>query len=117
MGKPESVDAYIGAQPESARPTLGLVRAAIRRALPDAAEIISYQIPAYRLPKGTAIFFAGWKKHWSLYPAGRDLCAAFRDELAPYEVNEKGTIRFPLNGDVPEDLIERIAAFRRMELD
>jgi uncharacterized protein YdhG (YjbR/CyaY superfamily) len=114
--KPTSVDAYIASQPEAARPVLELVRAAVRRALPDADEIISYQIPAYRLPKGTALFFAGWKKHWSLYPAGKELCAAFRDELTPYEVNEKGTIRFPLKGDVPEDLIERIAAFRRAEL-
>jgi uncharacterized protein YdhG (YjbR/CyaY superfamily) len=114
--KPASVDAYIAAQPETTRPVLESVRAAIRRALPDAREIISYQIPAYRLPKGTAIFFAGWKKHWSLYPAGKNLVAAFREELAPYEVNDKGTIRFPLQGDVPEDLVERIAAFRRTEL-
>ena len=114
--KPASVDAYISAQPEAARPSLERVRAAIRRALPEAEEIISYQIPAYRLPKGTAIFFAGWKKHWSLYPAGKELAAAFREELSSYEVNEKGTIRFPLKADVPEDLIERIAAFRRSEL-
>ncbi len=114
--KPASVDAYIAAQPEAARPVLERVRAAIRRTLPDAQEIISYQIPAYRLPKGTALFFAGWKKHWSLYPAGKELVAAFRDELAPYEVNEKGTIRFPLNAEVPEGLIGRIAAFRRSEL-
>jgi uncharacterized protein YdhG (YjbR/CyaY superfamily) len=116
MAKPATVDDYIASQPEAVRATLDTVRRAIRRALPDAHEIISYQIPAFRVPKGTALFFAGWKRHWSLYPAGRTLVAAFRDELAPYEVNEKGTIRFPLDRPVPEDLVERIARFRRAEL-
>ena len=116
MPKPENVDAYLAAQPEAAREVLRIVRQALRRALPDAEEIISYQIPAYRLPGGTALFFAGWKNHWSLYPAGRELVAAFREELEPYKVNEKGTIQFPLDWPVPVDLVERIAAYRREEL-
>lgn len=116
MAKPASVDDYIASQPESVRPVLETVRRVLRRALPEAQEIISYQIPAYRLPGGTALFFAGWKRHWSLYPAGQDLVAAFREELAPYKVNEKGTIQFPLDRPVPEDLVARIAAFRRAQL-
>nr|WP_295469032.1 DUF1801 domain-containing protein [Mesorhizobium sp.] len=116
MTKPASVDAYLAAQPEATREVLRTVRQALRRALPDAEEVISYQIPAYRLPGGTVLFFAGWKKHWSLYPAGKELVAAFRDELKPYKVNEKGTIQFPLDRPVPVDLVERIAAFRRAEL-
>ena len=47
---------------------------------------------------------------------GREAGAAFREELAPYKVNEKGTIQFPLDKPVPVDLVERIAAFRRSEL-
>ena len=112
-----SVDDYIATQPEAARSVLETVRRAIRKALPDAEEIISYQIPAYRLPGGTALFFAGWKKHYSVYPAGGALVAAFRDELAPYEVNEKGTIRLPLSQPVPVDLIARIARFRAAEVE
>lgn len=116
MTKPENVDAYLAAQPEAAREVLQIVRQTLRGALPDAEEVISYQIPAYRLPGGTAIFFAGWKRHWSLYPAGKELVAAFREELKPYKVNEKGTIQFPLDQPVPVELVERIAAFRRKEL-
>ena len=63
-----SVDRYIAAQPVEVRGILDEVRAALRKALPMADEIISYRIPAYRLSGGVAIFFAGWKKHWSLYP-------------------------------------------------
>ena len=57
------------------------------------------------------IYFAGWKKHYSLYPATAELVAAFKDELAPYELS-KGTIRFPLSRPVPVRLIGRIARFR-----
>jgi uncharacterized protein YdhG (YjbR/CyaY superfamily) len=56
-------------------------------------------------------YFAGWKQHYSLYPVGASLLAAFKDELAAYEV-DRGTIRFPLNAPVPVKLIEGIARFR-----
>jgi len=110
----KSIDEYIAAQPEAARGVLECVRSSIRKAMPTAEEVISYKIPAYRLEGGLVLWFAGWKRHYSLYPAGDRLVAAFRDELAPYEVN-KGTIRFPLSEPVPEKLIEGIAKFRAKE--
>lgn len=111
-----SVDHYIASQPEASRPILERVRAAIRKALPKAEEMISYQIPAYKLPVGYVIYFAGFKQHWSLFPAQAPLVAAFEKELAPYETNGKGTIRFPLSGKVPVGLVGRIAKFREKEL-
>ena len=110
----KSVDAYIDSQPEASRAVLERVRGTIRKALPDAQEVISYQIPAYRFPSGLVLFFAGWKEHYSLYPATEQLLEAFKDDLAPYEVN-KGTIRFPLSQPIPVKLIERIAKFRAKE--
>jgi uncharacterized protein YdhG (YjbR/CyaY superfamily) len=73
--------------------------------------VISYKIPAYKLHGGIVVYFAGWKQHFSIYPANERLVAAFREELAPYTVN-RGTIRFPLSERVPVDLIKRIARFR-----
>jgi uncharacterized protein YdhG (YjbR/CyaY superfamily) len=108
----KTVDDYLATQPPAAQAVLRQVRAAIRGAIPDAQEVISYQIPAYKVDGVTAIFFAGWKDHFSLYPAGAELVAAFKDELAPYEVNQKGTLRVPLSVPVPADLIARIARFR-----
>ena len=58
--------------------------------------------------------FAGWKQHYSLYPAIGRLVAEFKVELAPYEIS-KGTIRFPLSDPVPVKLIERITKFRAKE--
>ncbi|HLH33192.1 MAG TPA: DUF1801 domain-containing protein [Alloacidobacterium sp.] len=110
-----SVDEYIGAQPQASREILERVRHAIRKALPQAEEVISYQIPAYKIRGSAVIYFAGWKQHYSLYPAGDRLVAEFKDELAGYKIN-KGTIRFPLSEPVPVKLIERIAKFRAREI-
>jgi uncharacterized protein YdhG (YjbR/CyaY superfamily) len=114
QANPKSVDEYIATQPEGAQTVLRRVRRAIRRALPGAEEAISYRIPAYRLGGGYVIYFAGWKQHYSLYPATGPLVAAFQDDLAPYEIR-KGTIRFPLARPVPGELIGRIAKFLAKE--
>ena len=115
MARPASVDDYLAAQPEATRQVLADMRAAILRSMPQVQEVIAYQIPAYRLPgRGVVIYFAGWKKHVSIYPATGGLQEALADELAGYQVS-KGTIRFPLSRPVPMELIERIAAFRAAE--
>ncbi|HZZ38360.1 MAG TPA: DUF1801 domain-containing protein [Acidobacteriaceae bacterium] len=110
-----SVDEYIAAQPEPAAERLREVRKAIRKALPKADEVISYRMPAYRLNGDVLLYFAGWKRHYSLYPASALLVDAFRAELASYEVT-KGTIRFPLSEPVPSRLIADIARFRVKEM-
>lgn len=111
----KSVDDYIASQPEAAQGILERVRSTLRAALPEAEEMISYKIPAYKLPNGRVLYFAAWKQHYSLYPAGERLVAAFKEELAPYEVG-KGTIRFPLSQSVPANLIRKIAKFRAKEV-
>jgi len=110
----KSVDEYIASHPEDVQAILQLVRRTIRKAVPGAEEVISYQIPAYKLRGDPVLYFAGWKAHYSLYPVNDHLVAAFKDDLAPYKVN-KGTIRFPLSRPVPGRLIERIAKFRANE--
>lgn len=110
-----SVDAYIAAQPEGAQRVLKRVRSAIRKAVPEAEEGISYKIPAYTLRGDRLLFFAGWKQHYSLYPATARVVQTFQGELAAYEIS-KGTIRFPLAAPVPVGLIGRIAQFRAKEV-
>jgi uncharacterized protein YdhG (YjbR/CyaY superfamily) len=110
----KSVDEYIATQPADVQPILQRVRRIIRKAMPAAEEVISYQIPAYKLHGGAALYFSGWKEHYSLYPATDSLVKAFKGELAPYRVS-KGTLRFPFSQPVPAKLIERIAKFRAKE--
>ena len=111
----KSVDEYIASQPEAVQGVLERVRSTIRKAVPAAEEMISYNIPGYKLHGGPVLYFAGWKQHYSLYPATNQVVAAFKDDLAPYELG-KGTIRFPLSKPVPVKLIGRIAKFRAEEV-
>jgi len=112
----KSIDEYIATFPPDVQASLQRVRTTIRKALPQAEEAISYQIPTFKLHGSYVLYFAGWKQHYSLYPASSRLVAAFKDELAPYAVN-KGTIRFPLSKPVPVKLIAGIARFLAEEAD
>lgn len=111
-----SVDDYLSAQPESVQGLLEPVRNAIRKAVPRAEESISYNLPTYKLDGRAMIYFAAWKKHFSIYPASTGLVEEFKEELAQFEV-EKGTIRFPLTAPAPVKLIARIAKFRAREVE
>ena len=107
----KSVDEYIAAQPRDTQPTLRRVRDTLRKALPGADEVISYQIAAYKQHGGMVLYFAGWKEHYSLYPADTRVIAAFKTQLTHSDYNGKGTLRFPLDQPVPETLITEIAKF------
>jgi uncharacterized protein YdhG (YjbR/CyaY superfamily) len=107
----KSLDDYFTSQPNPVRQILERVRRAIRKTVPGVEEIVSYKMPTFQLNEGVMLYLAAWKKHYSLYPATGRLLAAFKNDLAPYEVN-KSTIRFPLSEPVPVELIERIAKFR-----
>jgi uncharacterized protein YdhG (YjbR/CyaY superfamily) len=100
------VDDYIRQFPEDVRAVLEDVRRTIHKALPDAGETISYQIPTITLGGTRVVHFAGWKKHVSLYPVP-DGDEAFQQEIAPYRAG-KGTVRFPLDQPVPHHTIERL---------
>ena len=110
-----SVDEYIASQPEGMQPALQLVRRTIRKAVPDAEEAISYQIPTFKLHGTYLIYLAGYKQHYSLYPVTDVLSAKLKDELAPH-LSGKGTMRFALSEPVPVRLIERIAKLRAREV-
>ena len=112
---PRNIDRYISGFPADVRPVLERVRSTIRKAVPKAEEAISYGIPAFKVNGRTIMYFAGWKQHYSIYPSNDRLVARFKDELEPYEVNGKGTIRFPLAKPIPVQLIAGIARFRAKE--
>ena len=111
----KSVSEYIASKRKDVQAVLKLVRDAIRKAVPEAEELISYQMPMYRLNGGPVLYFAGWKQHYSLYPLGDAVAAEFQKELAAYEMS-RGTIRLPLSEPVPVKLIQRIAKFRAKQL-
>ena len=106
-----SVADYLATQPPKARRVLEQVRRALGRAIPRAAEAISYQIPALSVDGVAVIYFAGWKDHYAVYPVGERVAAALGAEIAPYKAS-KGTLRFSLDVPVPVALLTSIARLR-----
>lgn len=111
----DSVDDYLEAQPAQVRRALAQVRAAIRKALPRAAEAISYQIPVYKLDGRMVLYFAGFARHYSIYPASAALVEALGKAVAG-RLHSKATIRFAFDEPVPARLIARIAKLRAAEV-
>ena len=105
---PETIDAYIAAQRQEARQYLEDVRGAIRGALPEAQEKISWSMPTFWRGHNL-IHFAASRRHVGLYP-GPEAVEAFAGRLADYKTS-KGTIQLPYARPLPLELITEIAAW------
>ena len=102
-----SIDEYIASTAPDIQLVLEKIRQAIRAAVPEAAEAISYKIPAFKRG-GTFIYFAAFKSHIGIYPpvnGSKRLASA----LLPYR-GDKGNLKFPLNQPIPYDLIGQVAS-------
>ena len=112
--KPANIDEYIAGFPHEIQVLLEQVRATIRAAAPEAKEVISYGMPAYKLNGKPLVYFGGFRNHIGLYatPTGH---AAFAGELSKYKQG-KGSVQFPLSEPMPLDLITRMVQFRVNEL-
>jgi uncharacterized protein YdhG (YjbR/CyaY superfamily) len=111
-GKYETIDEYINTFPADIQSILQKMRHAIHEAAPEAAEAISYQMPTFKL-NGNLVHFAAFKKHIGFYPAPSGI-ERFKDELSPYKWS-KGAVQFPLDKQLPLELVKKIVAFRVQE--
>ena len=104
-----NIDGYISQFPGDVQAILEQVRVTISHAAPDAKEVISYQMPAFK-QHGILVYFAAWTKHIGLYPpiSGEK---ALEKAVARY-AGPRGNLQFPLNEPMPIDLIERIVKLR-----
>jgi uncharacterized protein YdhG (YjbR/CyaY superfamily) len=112
---PKSVEQYIATKPEAVRQKLEQVRAAIRKAVPDAIECIGYRMPGYKLHGKPLLYFAGFKEHYSLFAASGTFLATLEPELRAYSLR-KGAVHFPLTKPVPVKLIGKVAKLRAAEI-
>jgi uncharacterized protein YdhG (YjbR/CyaY superfamily) len=108
----KTIDEYIATFPKNVQIILEKLRKAIKESAPHAEEVISYQIPAFKL-NGILVWFAAFKNHIGFYPTSSPM-EAFKEELSGYNVS-KGTIRFPMNKPVPFDLVKKIVRYRVKE--
>lgn len=111
--KYKSVDEYINLQEPIQKRLLTQLRACIKKAAPGALEHIGYNMPAYKLD-GVLAYFAAYKNHIGFYPSTSPLLY-FKKELTPYK-HSKGAVQFPLDKELPLDLITKMVKFRAKEI-
>jgi len=110
MIKPGNVDKYIAGFPEHVQTLLQEVRMTVRKAAPDALEMISYGMPAFKLQGKPLVYFAAFKNHIGFYPTPNGI-EEFEKELSVYKQG-RGSVQFPLDKPLPLNLISRIVKFR-----
>lgn len=106
------VSAYISQFPAVVQDILKELRRTVQEAAPEAKELISYKMPAYKY-YGMLVYFAAYKHHIGFYatPTGHK---EFEKDLAPFKQG-KGSVQFPLDQPLPLSLISKIVKFRAKE--
>jgi uncharacterized protein YdhG (YjbR/CyaY superfamily) len=116
MDKPTSVEQYMSWMDERQLAALEGLRAAIRAAVPQATEGISYSMPAFRLHGKGLVCYAAFKDHYSLFPMSTAVMTEHAEALGE-RVTGKGTIRFEYGERLPITLVKRIVRTRVRELE
>lgn len=110
----KSIDEYHKTFPVEAVARMQSIRDIVHKVAPEAEEVISYQIPAFKY-KGFLIYYAAFPKHISISsPWSEALLKEFEKELSTLKTS-KSIIQFPHSAPLPLDLIERIVRFRKKE--
>ena len=107
-----NTDTYIAQFPQSVQDKLNALRKCIQQAAPEAFEKISYQMPTFDL-HGNLVHFAAFQNHIGFYP-GSSGVEAFTSKLTAYHTS-KGAIQFPIQQDIPFDLVQDIVLYRVKE--
>lgn len=110
--KPNSIQEYFSWFPPKIQAKLQQMREILRQAVPEAEEVISYHMPAFKTSE-VLVYYAATKSHLGYYPTSSGVIN-FKEELAGY-VTSKGAIQLPYGEDLPEQLISDIAQFRAQE--
>jgi uncharacterized protein YdhG (YjbR/CyaY superfamily) len=112
--KPASVDAYLAGLADDRRARIEDLRRTVRAAAPDAEELVTYDMPGFKLGGRFLTSFAAYKRWDSLFPASRMVLEEVPDAM-PY-AKGRGTFQFPVRDPLPLDLIDRIVRARLDEL-
>ena len=105
----KTIDEYIATFPKEVQVVLETVRQTIHKAVPEAEEVISYQIPAFKY-HGFVLFFSAYTNHFSI-SSPPPTFEVFKDELKAYKVS-KSAVQIPYEQPIPVELITKIAKYR-----
>ena len=108
------IDEYIASFPIDVQDKLGQIRELVRKIAPNAEEHFAYSMPAYKVFGKPLVYYAGYKNHIGLY-ATPSSHSAFQKDLARYKQG-KGFVQFPLNQELPLELIRRMVEHRLKQI-
>lgn len=108
-----NVENYIESFPEETQAILNHIRLLVKKHVPNATEIYSYKMAGYKTYGKPLLYFAGYNKHIGFYstPSGHE---KFKQILSKYKQG-KGSVQFPLDQEIPYNIIEEMIIFRRDE--
>ncbi len=106
----KTADEYILSLPEEVQVLMEELRKTIKQAAPEAQEVISYNMPAFRF-HGILVYYAAHREHIGFYPADATFSEVFKKDIAGF-FTSKGTIRFPFGQPIPHDLVKKIVLYR-----
>ncbi len=112
----EQVDEYLRGVAEPKRSTLTALRRTILQIVPDAEEVISYGVPAFRVGGKTVAGIAAFKDHLSYVPFSGSALGQLSDELAGYRMT-KSSLHFPVDHPLPEALVRKLIEVRLAEIE
>ncbi len=110
-GSPGEVDEYLRGVPEPGRSTLLTLRRTILEIVPDAEQVISYRVPAFRARGETVAGFAAFKNHLSYLPFSGSVLSQLADELDGYAMT-KSSLHFPVDRPLPKTLVKKLITVR-----
>jgi uncharacterized protein YdhG (YjbR/CyaY superfamily) len=112
----QEVDAYLRGLEEPKRSTLQALRQTILEIVPDAEQVISYRVPAFRVRGKVVAGFAAFKEHLSYLPFSGSVLGQLGEELAGYTMT-KSALHFPVDRPLPKALVEKLIQVRLAEVD
>ena len=111
MVSADEVDLYLQGVDQPKRSTLQDLRRTILEIVPDAEEVISYRVPAFRVQARTIAGFAAFKDHLSYLPFSGSVLGQLEDELQGYTMT-KSALHFPADRPLPKALVKKLIAVR-----
>ena len=115
MSTPE-VDEYLCRVEEPKRSTLEALRRTILEIVPEAEEVISYRVPAFRVRGKVVAGFPAFRDHLSYLPFSGSVLGQLADELDGYTMTNS-SLHFPVDQTLPKSLVERLIAIRLADVE
>lgn len=112
----KNTNEYILLFPDDVQQKLMELRETIHSVVSDLEEYIGYQMPAFKYKGKPLVYFAGYKKHIGFYPGPEGIKAFEKNFLEKKYTYSKGAVQFPIDEDIPVELVKKIVQFRMSEI-